>query len=102
MKKNNIPNLLSAIRIIMVPIFVCVFLTNYPDHVLPAILVFIAAGATDIIDGFIARKYNWSTRLGRLLDPLADKLLQASAFVCLFIVGLIPYWMVASISSKKH
>lgn len=92
MKKSDIPNLLSTLRLAMVPIFVYLFLTH---HVVLAVIVFVAAGATDILDGYIARKYNYISDLGKILDPLADKLMQFSAFLCLFSEGLIPIWMPA-------
>lgn len=90
MKIKNVPNMLSVIRLLMVPIFVWLFLSGY---VVPAVVVFVAAGATDVIDGYIARKYNCTSTLGKILDPLADKFLQLSAFICLWIEDYILWWM---------
>ena len=90
MRKKDIPNVLSVIRILLVPVFVYLFLT---DKVTAAVVVFIISGITDILDGYIARKYNFISNLGKILDPFADKLMQFSAFVCLYISHLVPLWM---------
>ena len=87
---KNVPNILSVIRLLLVPLFVYLFLGGY---VVPAVAVFVIAGATDVIDGFIARKFNCTSTLGKILDPLADKCLQLSAFVCLWIEDYILWWM---------
>lgn len=90
MKLKNVPNMLSVIRLLLVPVFVVLFLNGF---VVPAIIVFVIAGATDVIDGFIARKFNCTSTLGKVLDPLADKFLQLSAFICLWIEDYILWWM---------
>lgn len=90
MNIKNLPNLLSAVRLLMVPVFIALYKKEY---VIWAVIVFIAAGLTDILDGHIARKYNCTSTVGKVLDPLADKLMQLSAFVCLYLSGLIPMWM---------
>ena len=87
----NLPNILTIIRFIIVP-FMAYFLIN--DNFTIAILLYVLASATDVLDGFIARKFNQITDLGKFLDPLADKLLQFSALVGLWIVNLIPLWIV--------
>lgn len=89
-KLKNVPNILSVIRLLMVPLFVWLFLENF---VAAAIVVFVLAGATDVIDGYIARKFNCTSTLGKILDPLADKFLQLSAFLCLWYRDYIPAWM---------
>lgn len=90
MKMKNVPNLLSVIRIFLVPLFAYLFMT---DRVTAAVIVFIISGFTDVLDGYIARKYNYITNLGKFLDPLADKLTQFTAFICLYITQLVPLWM---------
>ena len=92
MKLKNIPNILSVIRILLVFVFVIVLFVW--DSPVWAIIVFLTAGATDVVDGYLARKYNWITNLGKILDPVADKLMQCTVLVCFCIKGLIPVWFV--------
>ncbi len=82
----SIPNILSYIRILLVPVFAVIYLTA-TDHsgYLVAALVLLISGFTDLLDGFIARRYNMITTLGKILDPAADKLTQATVAVCLAI-----------------
>ena len=87
---RNIPNILSVLRIILVFVFVVVFFL--PISKLWALVVFLTAGATDVVDGFLARKFNWVTDLGKVLDPLADKLMQCTVLVCLCIENVVPIW----------
>lgn len=90
MRKKDIPNILSTVRILLVPLFVFLFMTGKHTS---AVIVFIISGITDVLDGCIARKFGYITNLGKLLDPLADKLTQFSAFICLYLVNLVPLWM---------
>lgn len=92
MKLKNIPNILSVIRILLVLVFVIVLFVW--DSPLWAIIVFLIAGATDVVDGYLARRYNWITNLGKILDPFADKLMQCTVLVCFCIKGIIPIWFV--------
>lgn len=80
----SIPNILSIIRIVLVPIFALTFLL-LPDQSHLAAVVLLISGFTDLLDGYIARRFNQVTQLGKLLDPLADKLTQLVACVCLAI-----------------
>jgi len=86
----NLPNLLSLIRLAMVPGFAVVYLSDMRRAGLIAGIIFIAAAATDVVDGYLARKWNQVTKLGRVLDPLADKLLQATALACLTVKKVVP------------
>lgn len=86
----NIPNALSVFRILLVPLF---FYLTVTDDFFAAAIVFCFAGATDALDGFIARRYNLRTDLGAFLDPAADKLLQATAYLTLTFKGIIPIWL---------
>ena len=79
---KTVPNLLSALRIVMVPIFIYLF---YKDHLGWAVFVLFLSGLSDSLDGKIARRFNQISDLGKLLDPLADKLTQISIAVMLFI-----------------
>lgn len=81
----TIPNLLSILRILLIPVFAVLLLK---DYVIAAIVVIIFAEFTDLLDGYIARKYNQITALGKLLDPIADKLSQIS----IVIVLIVKYW----------
>lgn len=81
----SIPNLLSVVRIILIPVFVAFYFAPVSHHGVIAALVLIASGLTDILDGIIARKCGMVTELGQILDPLADKLTQATICVCMVI-----------------
>ena len=65
-----------------------------------AFFVFVAAGISDAVDGFLAKRYNWSTELGSYLDPLADKLLIVSIFIALGVRGELPLWLVIAVVSR--
>lgn len=90
MKIKYLPNLLSSVRIILVPLFAHLFMSG---RIKSAVVVFLASGLTDVLDGFIARKYNCISSLGKFLDPIADKLTQLTSLVCLYTAGLVPLWM---------
>ena len=100
-KLKNIPNILSIIRICLVGVFIFVFFHNYPDNLLWALIVFLTAGLTDVIDGFLARRFNWITNLGKILDPFADKLMQCTVLVCMVTKRLIPLWLVIPFILKE-
>jgi cardiolipin synthase (CMP-forming) len=86
----SIPNILTILRILLTPLFLIVLLRhNYPL----ALAIFIVAGVSDALDGFVARYFNQRTALGAHLDPVADKLLLISAFVALAILETIPPWV---------
>jgi len=89
-----LPNAITLARIALVPVFILVLKDQ--DYG-TALLVFLFAGASDGVDGFIARRYNVRTRLGGILDPLADKILLVSAYVMLSVLGHIPFWLVLSV-----
>ena len=93
----NIPNSLTLLRILLVPVFIG-FMT-YGAYGF-ALLVLLVAGLTDGIDGLIARRWNQQTRLGAFLDPLADKLLLTSGFITLSMLHLIPSWLVILVVSR--
>lgn len=85
----NLPNKLTVFRIILVPFFVAALLiTQIPYHNLFALIIFLIASITDMLDGKIARKYNLITDFGKFLDPLADKILVMSALICFIPLGL--------------
>jgi CDP-diacylglycerol--glycerol-3-phosphate 3-phosphatidyltransferase len=94
----NLPNTLTLIRIALIPVFI-VFLLNDRSYV--AAVVFIVAALTDALDGYLARKMDLITNFGKLMDPLADKLLVVSALVCLTELGEIAGWMVIVILARE-
>ena len=90
----TIPNQLTALRILLVPVFVLLLLQVDPWLKLFGVIVFVVASLTDIYDGYHARKYGVETRLGAFLDPLADKLLITAAFFLYYWMGYLALWMV--------
>ncbi|ACF44421.1 CDP-diacylglycerol--glycerol-3-phosphate 3-phosphatidyltransferase [Pelodictyon phaeoclathratiforme] len=90
----TVPNQLTALRILLVPVFVVLLLQVDPWFKLFGVLVFAVASLTDIYDGYHARKYGVETRLGAFLDPLADKLLITAAFLLYVWMGYLVLWMV--------
>lgn len=94
---RTVPNLLSILRLLLVPVFLFLILSN---HSYLAILVLAIASATDFFDGKIARKFNQITRLGQLLDPAADRLYIFSTLIGLCYTGVIPLWMVLVIVAR--
>ena len=92
----NLPNVITVIRILMAPVFFWMLLADAGQHGSlrwAAAVVFIVAIATDGIDGAIARRRNLVTDLGKLLDPIADKVLTGGALVCLSILGELWWWV---------
>lgn len=94
----NLPNKLTVARIICTPVFVLFYALGL---YIPAFIVFLAASLTDLLDGKIARQYGMITNFGKIMDPLADKILVYSAF-CMFIdKGLMPGWMLIIILARE-
>ena len=100
-KLKYIPNILSAIRLMLVPVFVYLFFAYYEKQLYLPLIVFAFAGMTDVIDGYLARRNNWITNLGKFLDPLADKLLQCSVLVCFMIKKIVPWWLAGMFILKE-
>lgn len=86
----NLPNTITAFRFVLVPVFLYFALAG---EYLTAMVVFLAAGASDALDGFLARRYGLTTDIGRVLDPAADKLLTFAAMVSLTWAGILPIWL---------
>jgi cardiolipin synthase len=93
----NIPNSLTLLRILLIPVFVGFLVYEHYDEALGVLLL---AGVTDALDGTIARVANQRTRLGAVLDPLADKLLLISGFVTLSVIHWIPSWVAILVVSR--
>lgn len=96
--KKHIPNILSVIRLSLVPVFIYVFLVL--EKRTWALFIFALASGTDILDGYLARKHGWITSAGKLLDPLADKLMQAAVIICLTIENIFFIWIAALLLIK--
>lgn len=100
----NLPNKLTVLRVILIPFFV-VFLLG-ADYIGPAspyiaLVIFVVASLTDMLDGKIARKYNLITNFGKFMDPLADKLLVCSALICFVDMHRMPTWVVLIIIARE-
>ena len=93
----NIPNALTILRILLTPVFAICLIKNLFGY---ALLVFAVAAVTDGLDGLVARLFRKKTILGAYLDPTADKLLLATAFVTLAIQGFIPSWLTVIVMTR--
>ena len=90
MRASDIPNLITVGRILLVPPIAWVLIQQ---HFLLALTLFFVAGVSDAADGFLAKYYGWTSRLGALLDPLADKFLLVTSYLALTWIGLLPLWL---------
>ena len=97
----SIPNVLSVFRLILIPVFILTFFSTLRSRMILAALILILSGLTDILDGMIARNFNLITELGKILDPVADKLTQATVCVCLFLDGIFPLWLLLLFIAKE-
>lgn len=97
-EKRLIPNYLTIIRLILVPIIFALILY---EHYTMAIIVYIIANLTDVLDGYIARKFNLISDFGKLMDPLADKITQVGTILALILKRIIPFWILIIISLKE-
>ena len=94
-----IPNILTTLRLFMVPLFAYTLVGL--ERPIAALFIFLLAGVTDVVDGIIARKFNMITKIGKVYDPLADKLMQITAVICLSYVEIIPSWVIWFILFKE-
>ena len=99
----NLPNKLTLFRVILIPFFIVILLTNCLGDASKwvALAIFIIASLTDLADGKIARKYNLVTNFGKFMDPLADKMLVCSAMICLVDMDRLASWMVIIIVMRE-
>ena len=98
----NLPNKLTIARMCMVPLFMIALMMNTPASRLIATVIFALASLTDLLDGQIARKYNMVTNFGKLMDPLADKVLTAAAMICLVELGDLAAWIAVVIIFREY
>lgn len=97
----NLPNMLTLGRILVIPLFVWLTADGDPMSSFLSAFVFTLAAITDVIDGFLARRWNMITVTGKLLDPLADKLIVAAALVMMVRLGRVPAWLVIVLLSRE-
>lgn len=91
----NLPNILTIFRIALSPVFMVFFLWGTPTTRIIALCIVFVSEWTDLLDGYLARKYKLVTDVGKLLDPLADRLFRFSIFLCFLVQGYAEIWMVA-------
>src|SRR5438067_7500335 len=97
----NVPNVLTVLRILLVPVLVVALLDKTPNGDLLAAIVFAVASLTDAIDGYLARSRNWVTTFGKLMDPLADKLLIIAALIALVSLNRVAAWVAMVIIARE-
>ncbi len=97
LKARHIPNVLTVLRLLLVPPIAWALLQQ--SYVL-ALALFLTAGVSDGVDGFLARSFNWQSQFGATLDPIADKLLMITTFFCLAWLGHLPWWLFALILGR--
>ena len=97
MRASDIPNLITAGRILLVP---PVGWALIQQHFLLALVLFFIAGVSDAADGFLAKYYGWTSRLGALLDPLADKFLLVTSYLALWWIGFLPLWLLVLVALR--
>jgi CDP-diacylglycerol--glycerol-3-phosphate 3-phosphatidyltransferase len=97
----NAPNVWTAVRIALVPVLIIALVSSFKNHEFVALGIFLLATFTDTMDGFLARRKKKITTLGQLLDPIADKLLMTSAFICLVESGAVASWMAIIIIGRE-
>jgi len=97
MKVLSVPNSITFIRIVIIPVFVTALVYNRVDY---ALFLFIVASISDMFDGLLARMTSQQTRLGAFLDPLADKFLLMTSFILFSVYGWIPVWMTITVISR--
>jgi len=96
-----VPNILSLFRILLVPVFIIVYFSESCETKLYAVLVYAIAALSDFLDGFLARRFKASSNLGKILDPLGDKLMTISVLVCITVDMIIPLWVVLIAGAKE-
>lgn len=97
----NLPNIITTIRIILIPIYLFVFYSNMENRILIAGLIFLLAGISDFLDGYLARKYELTTDLGAVLDPFADKMMSFAVLISFTSMKLISIWVLIFLGIKE-
>jgi len=97
----NLPNLITLLRIILIPVFILVFLTPTAPRSLAAAIIFLIASLTDLMDGYLARRWEQITKLGKFLDPVADKFLVLAALIMLVDFHRVSSWIAIVIIGRE-
>ena len=97
----NIANMITILRILLIPVYLYFFYSSLRNNILFAGIIFIIAGISDVLDGYIARKYNMTSRLGIVLDPIADKLMTFTILISFTTKGIIPSWILIALGIKE-
>jgi len=97
----NLPNILTGIRFVLIPLFIGVFFSPLEKSLTYSVIIFIIGGVTDVLDGYIARKYDAITKWGQAMDPLADKLMQLTVLICFTVKSFIPIWVITVYGIKE-
>ncbi len=97
----NLPNQLTILRLLLTGVFVAMMSLHFAGQHSASLIIFSIAAFTDFLDGYLARKHNLVTNFGKLMDPLADKVLMGAGFVLLAELGLVPGWLVVAILARE-
>lgn len=97
----NLANKLTIFRMALVPVFMIIMLSDFRYSMYTAAAIFAVASFTDFLDGYIARKYNMITNFGKLMDPLADKVLVSAALITMVEIGMLSSWIPVIIISRE-
>jgi len=97
----NIPNIITLFRLILVPIYFIVFFSKMDNRIIVSGIIFFIAGISDVLDGYIARKYNQTSKLGAALDPFADKLMSFAVLFSFTLDKIIPKWVLIVLIIKE-
>lgn len=95
---RNIPNIISFARLLLVGVFIYLFVNG---EYAACLITYVVAFLSDILDGYLARRNGWITNIGKLLDPLADKLMLITALVCFYCAGWLPLWIPVIAAAKE-
>lgn len=95
-----LPNCITLIRLLLIPVFVY-FMLVAKNGMSVSLVIFICSGITDILDGALARAFHWESAVGKVLDPLADKLMQITVFISLVAKRIVPGWIVILLMLKE-
>lgn len=97
----NLANMITIFRILLIPIYLAIFYSGSDNFILFSGLIFILAGISDVLDGYVARKYDMITDLGSVLDPVADKLMMFAILISFVSKGIIPTWILLALGIKE-